>query len=403
MTDELRLRRIRNRVRELGEIDAERTVFGSTRHDWVLDDPLAPEAIDAFEARTGVELPDEYRGYLEHVSGGGAGPYYGLEELPDEESVEELELGEPFVGDGVGDGVGESIERSPDLRGGYLPLADQGCGYASVLVLEGPRRGQVLADMREAHEGFVPEAPSFLAWLEAWLERALAEWAEHTLPTILELDEELPLAAEIERLLERRAQPDAIAPNELYPSSEVDRLEALLWLRAYQRNFDEALALVERVFEIDERDRDARRELALARIAGARGQQQERLDAVARGLDPDCSAWFATTTDLLRERERALLELDRRQEAVETMLERAEHSGDLYAYYDAAWFLIEDGEHQAAVAALVTAVENEAKDGDDEPLAARVAVCSEELISALEANGLHADVDRLRELIAALG
>jgi tetratricopeptide (TPR) repeat protein len=384
-------------MRELGEIDAERTVFGTTRHDWVLDDPLAPETIDAFEARAGIELPEEYRGYLEHVAGGGAGPYYGLEELPDDDALAELELGEPFVGDGLD----ESIARSPDLRGGYLPLADQGCGYASVLVLEGPRRGQVLADMREAHEGFVPEAPSFLAWLEGWLERALAEWAEHSLPTILELDEELPLAAEVERLLERRAQPGAIQPNDLYPSSEVDRLEALLWLRAYQRRFDEALELVARVFEIDERDRDARRELALARIAGARGEQQERLAAVERGLARD-NVWFATITELLRERERALLELERREEAIATMLERAEHSGHLHAYYDAAWFLIEDGEHQAAVAALVTAVENGAAGEDDEPLAARVAACSEGLIAALEANGMHPDVDRLRELIAAL-
>jgi tetratricopeptide (TPR) repeat protein len=397
MTDELRLRRIRNRVRELGEIDSECMVFGSTRHDWVLDDPLTAEAVDAFEGRAGIELPDEYRDYLEHVSGGGAGPYYGLEELPDEESLAELDIGAPFVGDGLD----ESIARSPDLRGGYLPLADQGCGYTSVLVLEGPRRGQVLADMREAHEGFVSEAPSFLAWLEGWLERALAEWAEHSLPTVLELDEELPLAAEIERLLERRAQPGAIQPNDLYPSSQVDRLEALLWLRAYQRRFDEALELVTQVFEIDERDRDARRELALARIAGARGEQQERLAAAARGLE--CVAWFATTTELLRERERALLELDRREEAIATMLERAEHSGHLHAYYDAAWFLIEDGEHQAAVGVLVKAVENGAAGEDDEPLAARVAACSEGLIGALEANGMHADVDRVRELIAALG
>jgi hypothetical protein len=113
MTDELRLRRIRNRMRELGEIDVERTVFGTTRHDWLLDDPLTTEAVDAFEARAGIELPDEYRGYLEHVSGGGAGPYYGLEELPDDAALAELDLGEPFVGDGLD----ESIARAPDPRG----------------------------------------------------------------------------------------------------------------------------------------------------------------------------------------------------------------------------------------------------------------------------------------------
>jgi tetratricopeptide (TPR) repeat protein len=396
MPDELRLRRIRNRMRELGEIDSDRVVFGSTRHDWVLDDPLEPALIDAFEARVGVELPEEFRDYLEHVSGGGAGPYYGLLSLPDEARSAELALGRPFVGDG-GD---ESIARSPDRRGGYLRIADQGCGYASVLVLEGPRRGLVLADMREAHEGFVPEAPGFLAWLEGWLERALAEWAQHSLPTILELDEDLPLAAELERVLERRAQPDAVSPSDIYPTPAVERIETLMWLRAYQRRYDDALALVERIYEIDERDRDARRDLALARIAGARGEQQERLEAVARGMTH--SAWFVTTTELLRERERALLELDRRPEAIATMLERAEHSGHLHAYYDAAWFLIEDGEHNAAVAALVQAVESGAGGEEEGSLAERVEACSEGLIGALEANGMHADVDRLRELITAL-
>ena len=398
MTDELRLRRIRNRVRELGEIDSEHVVFGSDRHEWVLDEALAVAAIDAFEARAGVELPEELCDYLEHVSSGGAGPYYGFLGLPDDARLASLELDQPFVGD-LDD---ESIARAPERRGGYLILADQGCGYASVLVIAGARRGQVLGDMREAHGGFVPEASSFLAWLEAWLERALAEWAEYSLPTILELDEELPLATEIERVLERRVQSDVASPNDLYPTSLVDRLEALMWLRACQQRFDDALELVERVAEIDERDRDARRELALARIAGAMDQQQERLDAAARGLACEMT-WFVTTTELLRERERALLELDRRQEAIETMLERAEHSGHLHAYYDAAWFLIEDGEHPAAVATLVKAVESGASGVEEGSLVERVEACSEGLIGALEDNGMHADVDRLRELIAALG
>lgn len=396
MPDQLRLRRIRNRLRELSDIDSDRVVFGAVQHDWALDDPLAPESIEAFEARAGVELPDEFRGYLEHVSAGGAGPYYGLLRLPDEAQLPALELGRSFIGDEDD----ESIARSSDRRGGYLKIADQGCGYSSVLVLSGPRRGQVLADMREALEGFVSEAPSFLAWLEGWLERGLAEWAHHHLPTILELDEELPLAAELERVLERRAQPGSLGPGDIHSTPAVERIEALMWLRAHQRRFDDALALVERAYEVDERDRDARRELALARIAGARGDQQQRLEAVARGFEHH--TWYVTTIELLRERERALLELDRRREAIETMLERAEHSGHLHAYYDAAWFLIEDGDHQAAVAALVAAVESGVAGEEQGTLAQQVEACSGGLIGALEDNGLHADIDRLHELIDAL-
>jgi hypothetical protein len=44
----------------------------------------------------------------------------------------------------VRDMVGGYQTSASQRRGGYLPLAEQGCGYRSVLVLAGPRRGQVL-------------------------------------------------------------------------------------------------------------------------------------------------------------------------------------------------------------------------------------------------------------------
>lgn len=394
--DELRLHRLRKRIRELTEVDRDCTVFGANAHDWRLADPLPAATIEAFEATHGVELPDELRWWLEHVSGGGAGPYYGLLELPGHERARALELAAPFVGD-LDD---PSIAREPSRCGGYLPLADQGCGYTSVLVLAGPRRGQVLADMREAHEGFVPEAPSFLVWLEQWLERALSEWAEHALPDVIARGEPLPLLELVAPLLERRGAPDWRDPTGLYPPPEVDRLDALLLLRIHQRRLDEAEALIERLFAVDTRDPEARRELARARIAGAREDYEAQLLATDRGLEE--SSWYATETELLRQRESALLELGRRSEAIDTMLRRAEHTRHLHAYYDAAWSLIENDDHDAAVRALVRAAEAGVGCERDGPLVARVEECAEGLLEALRSEGLDEDVDRMLTLIHGL-
>jgi tetratricopeptide (TPR) repeat protein len=394
--DELRLHRIRKRIRELTEVDRDCTVFGANGHEWKLEDPLHVAVIEAFERRYGIELPDELHWYLEHVSGGGAGPYYGLLGLPGDERARELALAGWFVGD-LGD---ESVASEPSRRGGYLPLADQGCGYASVLVLGGPRRGAVLADMREAHEGFLPEAPSFLAWLEQWLERALAEWAERALPDIVTRSEALPLAELVAPLLERRAAPGWRDATGLYPTAEVDRLDALLLLRIHQRRFDDAEALIDRLFAVDERDPVARRELARARIAGAREDREAQLAAADCGLEQ--SGWYYTETELLRQRESALLGLERRAEAIETMLRRAEHTRHLHAYYDAAWSFIADGDHAAAVGVLVRAAEAGVGCERNGPLAQRVEECGEGLLATLRGEGQDEDGTRMMELIREL-
>lgn len=394
--DEIRLHRIRKHLRQLAEVDRDCSVFGANGHEWRLEAPLAAEAIAAFERAHGVELPHELRWWLEHCSGAGAGPYYGLLGLPGEASARQLALTEPFVGD-LDD---ESVARDPSRRGGYLPLADQGCGYASVLVLTGPRRGEVLADMREAHEGFRPEAPSFLAWLEQWLERALADWAEHALPDVVERGGELPLLERVAPLLERRGAPEWRDPSGLYPAAEVDRVDALLLLRIHQGRLDEAEALVERLFAIDERDPEARRQLARARIAGARDDFAAQLAAADVGLGH--SSWYSTESELLRQRELALLGLDRRSEAIETMLRRAEHTRHLHAYYDAAWFHIEDGDHAAAVRVLVRAAEAGVGCEREGSLPARVEECSAGFFDALRSEGQDEDAARLESLIAEL-
>jgi hypothetical protein len=387
--DSARLDRIRRRIHELAELDVDTSVFGSETHEWRLGDPLASETITRFEREQGVILPDELRAWLEQVSGSGAGPFYGLLPLPDADQAAKLHLREAFVGD-LGD---ESIDRDPGRRGGYLPLANQGCGYRSVLVLEGPRRGQVLADMREAHAGFLPEAPSFLTWLEDWLERALAEWAERALPELVSRGDDIPLIDELEPLLERRADLDTPETGDIHPYSPVDRLSALMLLRIHRGRLDEAEVLVERIFAIDDRDAEARRQLGLARIAGAREDHEARLAAAERGLAE--SHWHTTKTSLLRERERALLGLDRRAEAITTMLERADHTRHLHAYYDAAWHSLQAGDLEGAVQVLIGAVELGVGDEAEGSRVEQLERTAAGLFPALEAEGQADVVERL--------
>ena len=394
MHDHARLDRIRVRLGQLAELDAECVVFGSPTHAWVVHDPLERDTIGRFEHDHEVDLPEQLRVYLEQVSGSGAGPFYGLLGLPASDEAQALALSDRFVAD-----LGESaVDRDPERRGGYLPLAEQGCGYRSVLVLAGPRRGQVMADMREAHEGFIAEAPSFLAWIEDWLDRALAEWAERSLPDLVARREPVPLLDELEPLLERRAEQRETGA--IHPYSEVERLDALMLLRIHRGRFEAAEALVERSFTVDTRDAAARRQLGLARIAGARDDAEARLAAAERGLAE--STWHATKTELLRERERALLDLDRRADAIATMIARADHSRHLHAHYDAAWHLLDDGEVEAALAVLIRAAEHGVGCEREGSLAERVDECAEGLLAALHGDERSEQAERLRASIHAL-
>lgn len=132
---ESRLEAIDGRLRQLVDLDQRCDTFGANRHLWAMEPSLDAEQIGAFERLHGVELPAEMRAFLEHVSASGAGPHYGLAPLPMtllEETWREARAWK-MQGAFVGDDDHEVVARDPSLRGGYLVLADQGCGYHSVL------------------------------------------------------------------------------------------------------------------------------------------------------------------------------------------------------------------------------------------------------------------------------
>lgn len=350
------LETLKKRIDLLATLDDQRSIFGAASHDWVLAPPLAEAELARFEGRAGVTLPQELRVILAEVGSAGAGPYYGLLPLP----TQGLEaLGEPFVGDLAKD---DPRMRTPGDHAGCLVLAEQGCGYKSVLVLTGPRRGRVLADMREALDGFHDEAPDVLSWYEQWLERSLAEWAQGALPEIalrrsgdVDDDEAAALDA-VAPILERYADPTgARTPHdEIYPTAHAERVMGLLLLRTFQGRFVEANELADRLEAAGGEEPVARGALARARIHGARGAYVDQLALAEATLLRD-DLWYTTRTDLLLAKESALRGLERRADLAATVLERARHTRELYTYYDAAWAHLSGGDVDGAAAALLEA------------------------------------------------
>lgn len=383
----------------LRAIDRSCVVFGATSHEYALAAPMSRADLEAKERALGAVLPDEHRAFLVSIGAAGAGPYYGLSELPDREEAIAARLDAPFVGDAED----EEMPRDPARRGGALVLAEQGCGYRSVLVLHGPKRGQVWADMREAHEGFVFEAPSFVDWYRAWVDKALVEWAIAELPRLdprAERDVPVGVALErvgpiVERLLDRAApRPTWEA---LYPIAESSLVSALVHLRVLQEKYADARALVPRL-RAASKEPEARGALALARIARAEGDEIAALAFAEEGLAAP-GLWFATKTELLVEKEWALGLAGRHRDRIATILARAEHTRERYAYFDAAFAQLEEDDRAGAAETLMRAAGAE---GDVPTRAQKALEMGEELFAAVADSELAERGNLLRADLEAL-
>ncbi|WP_158866612.1 hypothetical protein [Streptomyces xanthophaeus] len=54
---------------------------------------------------------------------------------------------------------------------GAVFLSEQGCGYASLMVMTGPHRGSIWDDLRPMDGGIVSTGHDFAYWYRSWLER----------------------------------------------------------------------------------------------------------------------------------------------------------------------------------------------------------------------------------------
>jgi hypothetical protein len=154
---------VREAVAALDAADPARRRFGAAQHRYRLIPPLAAPAIAAIEHQLGAPLPDDLRGFAAEVGAGGAGPGYGIVAI---DRAAAYQITAPA-------GV-------PWTRG--LPLAHLGCGYAAVVALDGPARGEIWIDAR-AIGVLAPIHSSFTALYLDWIDRlAHARWPDSHVP-----------------------------------------------------------------------------------------------------------------------------------------------------------------------------------------------------------------------------
>lgn len=205
-------RYIRKAVPALAGADRTLKLFGANGHRYLFHAPCSESELARFEARYGIALPKDYRGFLLEVGNGGAGPYYGVfklgemdaghEEGPWKEGVlvgrlrdpwphraewnlssEELDVPDGLAGDEMDADYEARDKRYWDeaLVAGAFPICHQGCASRDWLVVSGPEAGQVWHDARVDDGGLRPyertdgRRLTFLDWYLDWLDGALRE------------------------------------------------------------------------------------------------------------------------------------------------------------------------------------------------------------------------------------
>ncbi len=195
-----RVDRIGEKLGRLRDTDRGFSLFGSDSHEYRLRPPLTGSALSDCEGRLGVQLPSEYRLFVTRIGHGGAGPYYGLFPLDDQdrEDITDLDLiRKPFrwaeafnpydwedpcsQEDGWCDEDADEGEQRQVILGvpGALYICHYGCAVRFFLIVKGQCLGEVWRDSQADYAGIIPECGEngrhlgFLDWYEKWLDEGI--------------------------------------------------------------------------------------------------------------------------------------------------------------------------------------------------------------------------------------
>lgn len=214
------IERIKIKLYQLKELDADLEIFGADTHHYTLNPTLTTKQIEEFEYINDAKLPEGYARFLTEVGNGGAGPYYGIQTLDDsrinfldnsdKKDHVYFDLSKPFphvnawnVEDELEalyakiDAANESGDTDLEeklfedkwiLIGGQehdygrLHICEYGCGVRLTLIVNGPEKGNIWTDDRTNDSGIYPttelgntEKISFLDWYELWLDISIAK------------------------------------------------------------------------------------------------------------------------------------------------------------------------------------------------------------------------------------
>jgi predicted nucleic-acid-binding Zn-ribbon protein len=168
----------RAKIAKARDMDRHCLLFGAQRHRYQLGECATEDEVRRFEKQQGVELPSEYREFICTVGNGGAGPGYGI--VPLEKCWIRGALHLPFPYTAACDPLAHLDDSHDDSEwnrayNGCMAIGTDGCGIWNLLVVTGPRRGDLWKDLASQDQGFSPTTLSFVRWYEAWLDGIVSD------------------------------------------------------------------------------------------------------------------------------------------------------------------------------------------------------------------------------------
>jgi len=163
------------KLENLRLLDREFRAFGAAdSHRYMRAPVLTEDQLKSFERQHDVQLPQDYRDFLNKVCNGYVGPYYGLIDL--ENAAQGCRPGVPFPFTAQSVRL-EEAEQEQWKKGahGIVLLCHQGCGYYNFLVTKGEHYGTVWEDYLSADGTLVSTNQTFPQWYEAWIDRVTAQ------------------------------------------------------------------------------------------------------------------------------------------------------------------------------------------------------------------------------------